>query len=141
MSFSNFPHTAVEIQNFVASWKYLKGRNFRGNSFPRIFFGHFAGINFRELGLSEDFAGIHFRELSLTKDFAGINFLESALFKDFAGPWFMDLRTISVKINTFLPMQITKQPMVSRRPNSKDTVSDRNSNIRISLILEKFCGN
>ena len=31
--------------------------------------------------------------------------------------------------------------MVWRRPNSKDTVSDRNSNIRMSLILEKFLGN
>ena len=30
--------------------------------------------------------------------------------------------------------------MVTRRPNSKDTVSDRNSNICISLIFEKiFC--
>ena len=37
--------------------------------------------------------------------------------------------------------QMTKWPMVSRRPNSKDTASDRNSNIRISLILEKFRGN
>ena len=31
--------------------------------------------------------------------------------------------------------------MVSRRPNSKDTVIDRNSNIRISSILKKFRGN
>ena len=30
--------------------------------------------------------------------------------------------------------------MVSGRPNSKGTVSDRNSNIRISIIFEKFCG-
>ena len=59
---------------------YLGGRNFR-----EFFFGHFAGINFREFGFTEDFAGINFRELSLTKDFAGINFRESALFKDFAG--------------------------------------------------------
>ena len=43
----------------------------------------FAGINFRELGFTEDFAGINFLELSLTNDFAGINFRESALFKDF----------------------------------------------------------
>ena len=28
--------------------------------------------------------------------------------------------------------------MVSRKTNSKDTVSDRNCNNRISLILEKF---
>ena len=53
--------------------------------FANFFFGHFAGINFRELGFTEDFAGINFRELSLTKDFAGINFRESALYKDFAG--------------------------------------------------------
>ena len=51
----------------------------------RFFFGHFTGINFRELGFTEDFAEINFRELSLTKDFAGINFRESAHFKDFAG--------------------------------------------------------
>ena len=31
--------------------------------------------------------------------------------------------------------------MVSRRPDSKDTVSDRKSNIRISLVLKKFQGN
>ena len=60
--------------------EYLKGRNFRG-----FFFGHLAGINFRELGFSEDFAGINFRELNLTKDFAEINFRESALYKHFAG--------------------------------------------------------
>ena len=45
----------------------------------------FAGINFRELGFTEDFAGINFRKLSLTKDFAGINFRECALYKDFVG--------------------------------------------------------
>ena len=45
----------------------------------------FAGINFRELGFTEDLAGINIRELSLSKDFAGINFRESALYKDFAG--------------------------------------------------------
>ena len=56
-----------------------------GKKFSRIFFsGHFAGINFRELGLTEDFAGINFRESSLTKDIAGIKFRESALYKDFA---------------------------------------------------------
>ena len=64
---------------------YLKGRNFREHWFSRIFFGHFAGINFRELGFNEDFAGINFRELSLTKDFAGINFRECALYKGFVG--------------------------------------------------------
>ena len=31
--------------------------------------------------------------------------------------------------------------MVSKRPNTKDTVSDKNSNIRISLIIKKFHGN
>ena len=50
-----------------------------------LFFGHFAGINFREFCLTEDFVGINFRELSLSKDIAGINIRESALFKDFAG--------------------------------------------------------
>ena len=53
--------------------------------FANFFFGRFAGINFRELGFTEDFAGINFRELSLTKDFAGINFPKSALYKDFVG--------------------------------------------------------
>ena len=43
------------------------------------------GINFRELGFTEDLAGINFQELNLTKDFAGINFRESASYKDFAG--------------------------------------------------------
>ena len=50
-----------------------------------FFFGHFAGINFREFGFTEDYTGINFRELSLTKDFAGINFREGALYKDFVG--------------------------------------------------------
>ena len=63
--------------------EYLKGRHFCGNSFSRISLGHFAGIDFRELGFIEDLEGIDFRELSLTKDFAGIDFRESALFKDF----------------------------------------------------------
>ena len=81
------------------------------NFFP----GHFAGINFRALGFTEDFAGINFRELSLTKDFAGINFRECALYKDLQGGkfcvftkeylfddislWFLEH---SVKNNTFL---------------------------------------
>ena len=56
-----------------------------GKNFREIFFGYFAGINFREFGSTEDFAGINFRELSLTKDFAGINFRECALYKDFVG--------------------------------------------------------
>ena len=56
-----------------------------GINFRKFFFGHFAGINFREFGFTGDFAGINFRELSLTEDFAGINFCESAPFKDFAG--------------------------------------------------------
>ena len=51
--------------------------------FANFFLGHFAGINFRELGFTEDFTVINFRELSLTKDFAGINFREYALYKDF----------------------------------------------------------
>ena len=42
----------------------FKGRNFRGN-FREFFSGHFAGINFLELGFTKDFAGINFRELSL----------------------------------------------------------------------------
>ena len=51
--------------------------------FANFFFGHFAVINFRELGFAEDFAGINFLELSLTKDFAGIDFCENALYKGF----------------------------------------------------------
>ena len=51
---------------------YLNGRNF-----CKFFSGHFAGINFRKFGLTEDFAGISFREWSLAKDFAGINFRET----------------------------------------------------------------
>ena len=53
--------------------------------FANFFFGHFAGINFREFGFIGDFSGINVRDLSLTKDFAGINVRESALFKDLAG--------------------------------------------------------
>ena len=90
-------------------------------NFREFFFRHFAGTNFRELGFTEDFARINFRELGLTKDFAGISFRKSVIFKDFAGvnltfaskyffsrPYFMVLRTISVKINTFLLKQMTK---------------------------------
>ena len=92
----------------------------REEIFARInfFSGHFAGINFLELGFTEDFVGINFRELSLTKDFEGINF-KSALYKDFAGvnltfalkkifplTLVYGLRTISVKIDTFLLKQM-----------------------------------
>ena len=56
-----------------------------GKKFLRFFNGNFAGINFRELGFTEDFAGINLRKLSLTTDFAGISFRESVLYKDFAG--------------------------------------------------------
>ena len=54
-------------------------------AFKNIFFRHFAGINFRALGVTEDFVGINFRELGFTEDFAGINFREFSLTKDFAG--------------------------------------------------------
>ena len=57
----------------------LREEIFAGINFHKFFFGHFAGINFRELGFTEDFTGINFRELSLTKDFVGIYFRESAL--------------------------------------------------------------
>jgi len=39
-----------------------------------IFFEHFAGIDFHELGNTKDFVGINFRELGSTKVFMGINF-------------------------------------------------------------------
>ena len=57
---------------------YLKGRNFRGNSVSRIFFGHFAGIDFHEFCFTMDFVGIDFHELGLTEDFAGIFFANGA---------------------------------------------------------------
>ena len=92
-----------------------------GINFREFFFRHFAGISFRELGFTEDFAGINFRELSLRKDFAGINFRELSLTKDFPEvnstfafsyvfprPYFMVLRTITVKIKTFLRKQMIK---------------------------------
>ena len=63
----------------------LREEIFAGIISREFFIGHFAGINFREWGFTEDFAGINSRELSFTKDFVGINFRESALFKDFAG--------------------------------------------------------
>ena len=63
----------------------LREEIFARFTFREFFFGHFAGINFREFSFTEDFAGINFRDLSLTRNFAGINFRESALFKDFAG--------------------------------------------------------
>ena len=87
-----------------------------------FFFRHSGGIDFCELGFTQDFAGINFRELSLTKDFTGINFHESALFKQFAGVnltfalgnlfsttlvygFEINLNTL---INTFLLIQMTK---------------------------------
>ena len=69
----------------LGSKRTLREEIFTGINFWEFFFGHFAGINFRELGFNKDFAGINFRELSLTKDFAGINFRECALYKDFVG--------------------------------------------------------
>ena len=54
----------------------LREEIFAGINF---FSGHFAGINFLELGFTEDFVGINFPKLSLTNDFAGINFRKSAL--------------------------------------------------------------
>ena len=63
----------------------LREEIFAGIISREFFIGHFAGINFREWGFTEDFAGINFRALSLTKDFVGTNFRESALFKNFAG--------------------------------------------------------
>ena len=56
---------------------------FAGINF-REFSGHFMGINFPELGFTEDFAGINFRKLC-NQEFPGINFRKSALYKDFLG--------------------------------------------------------
>ena len=99
----------------------LREETFAGINLHEFFCGHFKGINFLEFGFTEDFAGINFRELSLTKDFARINFRESALFKDFLGvnltfayrnifstTLVYSLRTVSVRINTFLLKQMTK---------------------------------
>ena len=59
-----------EIRFFTPSLGLItKGRIFAGIDFGEFLFGYFAGINFRELGFTEDFAGINFRELSLTKEF------------------------------------------------------------------------
>ena len=77
--------TTFEYSFFKPTRSTLREEIFTGINFREFFLGHFAGINFRELGFTVDFAGIDFRELSLTKDFEGINFRESALFKDFAG--------------------------------------------------------
>ena len=52
----------------------LREEVFAGINFREFFFGHFAEINFRELGFTEDSAGINFRELSLRRDFAGLIF-------------------------------------------------------------------
>ena len=38
-----------------------------------MFFGHFAGIHFRELSFTKDLAGINFRKSALIKDFAEVN--------------------------------------------------------------------
>ena len=69
----------------IESHYYLKARNFHGNRSSRIFYGHFAGINFRQLSFTKDFAGINLRTLSLTKDFMGINIREHNLYKYFEG--------------------------------------------------------
>ena len=61
----------------------LREEIFAGINFREFFFVHFAGINFCELGFTEDFTVINFRKLSLRKDFAGINFRELSLTKDF----------------------------------------------------------
>ena len=53
----------------------LKEVIFARVDFRVIFFGHFAGINFRELGLTKDFTGINFRESAILKDFAGVNLM------------------------------------------------------------------
>ena len=121
----------------ILFWNLLpEGKKFsRELIFANFFFGHFARINFRELGFNKDFTGINFRELSLAKDFAGINFRDLSLAKDFAGINFRDcalykdfagvnfafslrnifsttlvygFRTLSVKINTFLLKKMIK---------------------------------
>ena len=60
---------------------YLTGRNFAGINVLKFFFGHFAEINFRESGLTEDFGGINFRKLSLTKNFAELLFAKAPSIK------------------------------------------------------------
>ena len=61
----------------VAQKLIWEGKKFsRELIFVNFFFGHFAGINFRALGFTEDFAGIDFCELGITEDFAGIDFRE-----------------------------------------------------------------
>ena len=115
-------------------------------------------IYFRELSLTKDFSVIKFRKSALFKDFAGVN-LTFALKKIFPLTLVYCFENNLSKIQYFLP----KKKRNSRWPqealiqsmsfylrafilkkkliDSIDTVSNRNCNIGISLILEKFCGN
>ena len=78
----------------IHSWKrgvdifistYSKWRNFRGINCREFYFGHFAGIDFGELGFTQIFA-VH----KFLKYFAGINFRESLTLKDFAEIYFRE---------------------------------------------------
>ena len=68
-----------------------------------FFFGHFAEINFRDLGFTKDFAEINFRGREIDKDFTGIRF-QDRLEEHF----FQVLRMILVKIDAFLLKQMTE---------------------------------
>ena len=50
---------------YIPSVNTLREEIFAGINFANFFFGHFTGINFRELGFTVDFAGINFRELTV----------------------------------------------------------------------------
>ena len=73
-----------------------------------IVFRHFEGINFCYLGFNKDFTGIKFPSRNFYKDFAGSTFHWSLNEHTFPRPYFVALKMISVKINTFLLTQMTE---------------------------------
>ena len=90
---TNYLHEGTSNEFKKSCWSGLLTffATLREEIFANFFFGHFAGIIFRELSLTKDFGGINFRELGFNKDFAGINFRELSLRKDFAGINFREL--------------------------------------------------
>ena len=84
--------------------------------FANLCLGHFAGIDFRELGLTKDFTKINFRKRNLYKDFSEINFvfaLSNILSMTLVYGFVNDL----TKNHYFLIKQVTKYPIGLKKAN------------------------
>ena len=81
---------------------------FGGMNFREFVFGHFTGINFRDMGFTENFAAINFRVRDSYRDSSWVRNFAVALRTIFSTTSFGGFKNDLSKIYTFLLKQMTE---------------------------------